>query len=64
MSNISRKFMHNPELEILRRFSFFSYQLPAVQGDDLIIPPALIIFPQVRYNYYIVLTDYSSWVQK
>jgi len=31
--------MHNPEQEILQRFSFFSCQLPAVHGDDIIMPP-------------------------
>ena len=64
VSNVSCQFMHNPEQEILQRFSFFSYQLPAVHGDDVIMPPAIVVFPQVRYNYYIILTDYSSWVQK
>jgi len=53
--------MHNPEQEILTRFSFFSYQLPAVHGDDVIMPPAIVVFPWARY---IILTDYSSWVQK
>jgi len=56
--------MHNPEQEILRRFSFFSYHLPTVHGDDVIMPPAIVVFPQARQNYYIILTDYSSWVQK
>ena len=45
-------------------FSFFSYWLPAVHGDDIILPPAIVVFPRARYNYYIILTDYSSWVQK
>ena len=56
--------MHNLEQEILRRFSFFSYQLPAVREDDISMPPAIVVFPRARYNYYIILTDYSSWVQK
>ena len=32
--------MHNPEQEILQRFSVFNYWLPAVHGDDVIMPPA------------------------
>jgi len=56
--------MHNPEQEILRRFSFLSYRLPAVHGDDVIMPLAIEIFPRARCNYYIILTDYTSWVQK
>jgi len=32
--------MHNPEQEILQRFSFFTYQSPALRGDDVIMPPA------------------------
>ena len=51
--------MHNPKQEILRRFSFFSCQLPAVHGNDIIMPPTIVIFPWARYNYYIILTDYS-----
>ena len=57
---VSRYFMHNSEQEILQQFSFFSYWLPAVHGDDVIVPPAIVIFPQGRCNYYIILTDYSS----
>ena len=38
--------------------------LPAVHGDDVIMPPAIVVFPRARYNYYIILTDYTSWVQK
>jgi len=49
--------MHNPEQEILRRFSFFSYRLPAVHGDDIIMPLAIVIFAWARY---ITLTDYNS----
>jgi len=45
--------MHNPEQEIQRRFSFFGYWLPAVRGDDVIVPPAIVVFPQARCNYYI-----------
>jgi len=52
--------MHNPEQEILWRLSFFSYQLPAVRGDDVIMSPAIVIFLWARYNYYITLTDFSS----
>jgi len=44
--------MHNPEQEILRRFSFFSYRLPAVHEDDVIVPPAIVVFPRARCNYY------------
>jgi len=51
--------MHNPEQEILWRFSFFSYWLPAVHGDDVIVLPAIVVFLQARCNYYIILTDYS-----
>jgi len=58
VSNVSRWLMHNLKQEILRRFSFFSYQLPAVHGDDVIMPPAIIVFPRARYNYYILLYDY------
>jgi len=54
MLYVSRYFMHNPEQEILRRFSFFSYWLPAVHGDDVIMPPAVVVFPRARYNYYII----------
>ena len=42
----------------------FSYRLPAVHGDDIIMPLAIIGFPRARYNYYIILTAYSSKVQK
>ena len=56
--------MHNPEQEILRRFSFFSYRLPAVHGDDVIMPPAIVVFPRARYISNIILADYTSWVQK
>jgi len=52
--------MHNPEQEILRRFSFFSYLHVSMHGDDVIMPPAIVIFPGARYSYYIILTDYSS----
>jgi len=52
--------MHNPEQEILQRFSVFNYWLPAVHGDDVITPLAIVIFPQAKCNYYIILTDYSS----
>ena len=48
--------------EILQRFTFFSYLLPAVHGDDIIMPPAIVVFPQASYSYYIILTDYSSYV--
>jgi len=51
---------YNPEQEILRRFSF----LPAVHGDDVIMSLVIIVFPLARYNYYIILTEYSSYVQK
>jgi len=43
--------MHNSEQEILRRFSPFSYRLPAVHGDDVIMPQAIVVFPWARYNY-------------
>jgi len=56
--------MHNLKQEILRRFSFFSYRLPAVHGNGVVMPPAIVVFPWARYNYYTILTDYSSWVQK
>jgi len=36
--------MHNSEQEILQRFSFFSCLLPAVHGDDAIMPPAIVVF--------------------
>jgi len=52
--------MPNSEQEILQQFKFFSYQLPTVHGDDVIMPLAIVVFPQSRYNYYIVLTDYGS----
>ena len=42
--------LYNPEQEILQRFSFFSYWLPAVHGDDVIVPSAIIVFPRARYN--------------
>jgi len=50
----------NPELEILQQFSFFSYWLPAVHGEVVIVPLAIVVFPRARYNNYIILTDYSS----
>jgi len=30
---------------------FFSYRLPAMHGEDVIIPPVIVIFPRARYNY-------------
>ena len=36
--------MHNPEQEILLRYSSFSYRLPAVHGDDVIVPLAIVVF--------------------
>ena len=40
---------------------FFSYRLPATHGEDVIMPPVIVIFPQARYNYYYsILTDCSS----
>jgi len=51
---------YNPEQEILRRFLF----LPAVHGDDVIMSLVIIVFPLARFNYYIILTEYSSYVQK
>ena len=45
---------------ILQRFTFFS--LLHVHGDDIIMHPAIVIFPQAGYSYYIVLTDCSSYV--
>ena len=56
--------MRNREQEILRRFSFFSYRLPAVHADDVIMPQAIVVFPRARYDYYIILTDCISWVHK
>jgi len=56
--------MHNPEQEILQQFSFFSNRLPAVHGGDIIMPLAIVVFPQDRYKYYRILTDHSSWVRK
>ena len=41
-------------------FIFFSYRLPAAHGNYIIMPLTIIIFPQVRYNNYIILTYYSS----
>ena len=58
------RFMHSPEQQILWRFSFLSYRLPAVHRDEVIMPLAIVVFPRARYNQYIILTDYSSWVQK
>jgi len=52
--------LYNSQQEILRRFSIFGYQLPAVHGDDVIMPLAIVIFPQARYYYYVLLTDYGS----
>ena len=31
-----------------------------LDGHDDVMPLAIAIFPQARYNYYITLTDYSS----
>jgi len=45
--------MQNPEQEILRRFSFFSYWLPAVRGDGVIMPLAIVVLPRARCNYFI-----------
>ena len=47
--------MHNPEQEILQQFSFFCYQLPAVHGDDVIMPLAIVIFPRARYKQIALL---------
>ena len=41
--------MHNPEQEILQRFSLFSYWLPAVNGDDVIMPPTIVVFPRAKF---------------
>jgi len=37
--------------------SFFSYWISPVHGDNIFMPPAIIVFPRARYNHYI---DYSS----
>jgi len=29
----------------------FSYQLPAMNGDDVIMPPAIVVFSQARYSF-------------
>jgi len=34
-------------------FNFFSYWLPAVREDDVIVPPAIVVFPRARCNCYI-----------
>ena len=38
----------------------FSYLIPAVHGDNVIMPLAIIVFPRARCNEYIILTDYGS----
>jgi len=47
--------MHNPEQEILQRFSFLGNRLPAVHGGDVIVPLAIVIFPWARYNYWQII---------
>ena len=39
--------------------AIFIFWLLAVCGDDIIVPPAIVVFPRARCNYYIILTDYS-----
>ena len=47
--------MHNSEQEFSAAIFIFSHRLPAVHGDDVIMPPDVVLFPRAGYNYCIIL---------